>query len=59
METVKSVYGREPSKGVNPDEAVAIDRPMMTTHLGGEDFDIVLVNHIPSEFKKETVSPKH
>lgn len=24
------------------------------THLGGEDFDIALVNHILSEFKKET-----
>ena len=24
------------------------------THLGGEDFDIVLVNHLLKEFKKES-----
>ncbi|KIM73888.1 hypothetical protein PILCRDRAFT_801794 [Piloderma croceum F 1598] len=24
------------------------------THLGGEDFDVILVNHILAEFKKET-----
>jgi len=24
------------------------------THLGGEDFDVVLVNHLLAEFKKET-----
>ena len=35
VETIKSVFGREPNKGVNPDEAVAIGAAIQGAVLSG------------------------
>jgi molecular chaperone DnaK len=46
-ETVKSVFGREPSKGVNPDEAVAIGASIQGGVLAGNVTDILLLDVTP------------
>ncbi|KAJ7861830.1 DnaK protein, partial [Mycena olivaceomarginata] len=43
-ETVKSVFGREPSKGVNPDEAVAIGASIQGGVLAGSVTDVLLLD---------------
>jgi molecular chaperone DnaK len=43
-ETVKSIFGREPSKGVNPDEAVAIGASIQGGVLAGNVTDILLLD---------------
>jgi molecular chaperone DnaK len=47
VETVKSVFGREPSKGVNPDEAVAIGASIQGGVLAGNVTDILLLDVTP------------
>ncbi len=47
VETVKSVFGREPSKGVNPDEAVAIGAAIQGGVLAGNVTDILLLDVTP------------
>ena len=44
METVKTVFGREPNKGVNPDEAVAIGAAIQGAVLSGSIGDILLLD---------------
>jgi molecular chaperone DnaK len=46
-ETVKSIFGREPSKGVNPDEAVAIGAAIQGGVLAGDIRDILLLDVTP------------
>ena len=46
-ETVKTVFGCEPSKGVNPDEAVAIDASIQGGVLAGNVTDILLLDVTP------------
>src|SRR5882762_8558644 len=46
-ETVKSIFGREPSKGVNPDEAVAIGASIQGGVLAGIVTDILLLDVSP------------
>jgi molecular chaperone DnaK len=46
-ETVKSIFGREPSKGVNPDEAVAIGAAIQGGVLAGHVTDILLLDVTP------------
>jgi molecular chaperone DnaK len=46
-ETVKSVFGREPSKGVNPDEAVAIGASIQGGVLAGNVTDVLLLDVTP------------
>jgi molecular chaperone DnaK len=46
-ETVKSIFGREPSKGVNPDEADAIGASIQGGVLAGNVTDILLLNITP------------
>jgi molecular chaperone DnaK len=46
-ETVKSIFGREPSKGVNPDEAVAICASIQGGVLAGNVTDILLLDVTP------------
>ncbi len=46
-ETVKSVFGREPSKGVNPDEAVAKGAAIQGGVLAGNVTDILLLDVTP------------
>lgn len=47
VETVKSIFGREPSKGVNPDEAVAIGASIQGGVLSGNVTDILLLDVTP------------
>jgi molecular chaperone DnaK len=47
VETVKSLFGREPSKGVNPDEAVAIGASIQGGVLAGNVTDILLLDVTP------------
>ena len=42
VETVKSLFGKEPSKAVNPDEAVAMGAAIQGGILAGEVKDVVL-----------------
>ncbi|GJJ08608.1 hypothetical protein Clacol_002827 [Clathrus columnatus] len=54
-ETVKSVFGREPSKGVNPDEAVAIGAAIQGGVLAGHVTDILLLDVTPLSLGIETL----
>ena len=47
IETVKSVFGREPSKGVNPDEAVAVGAAIQGGVLAGSVTDVLLLDVTP------------
>lgn len=47
VETVKSVFKRDPSKGVNPDEAVAIGASIQGGVLSGQVTDILLLDVTP------------
>ncbi|KAI0261805.1 mitochondrial heat shock protein SSC1 precursor [Russula aff. rugulosa BPL654] len=55
-ETVKTVFGREPSKGVNPDEAVAIGASIQGGVLAGNVTDILLLDVTPLSLSIETLS---
>ena len=47
VEAVKGIFGREPSKGVNPDEAVAIGAAIQGGVLAGNVTDILLLDVTP------------
>lgn len=47
LETVKSIFKRDPSKGVNPDEAVAIGASIQGGVLSGQVTDILLLDVTP------------
>ncbi|KAI0669668.1 heat shock protein [Trametes maxima] len=55
VDTVKSVFGREPSKGVNPDEAVAIGAAIQGGVLAGNVTDILLLDVTPLSLGIETL----
>ena len=55
VETVKNVFGREPSKGVNPDEAVAIGACIQAGVLSGNVTDILLLDVTPLSLGIETL----
>ena len=55
VETVKSIFGREPSKGVNPDEAVAIGASIQGGVLAGNVTDILLLDVTPLSLGIETL----
>ncbi len=56
VEKVKEIFGREPHKGVNPDEVVAIGAAIQGGVLGGDiDKDIVLVDVTPLSLGIETL----
>ncbi|KAF8161333.1 heat shock protein 70 family [Crassisporium funariophilum] len=54
-ETVKTIFGREPSKGVNPDEAVAIGASIQGGVLAGNVTDILLLDVTPLSLGIETL----
>ena len=54
-ETVKSIFGREPSKGVNPDEAVAVGASIQGGVLAGNVTDILLLDVTPLSLGIETL----
>ncbi|KAJ5214210.1 Chaperone DnaK [Penicillium cf. viridicatum] len=54
-ESVKSIFGREPSKSVNPDEAVAIGAAIQGAVLAGEVTDVLLLDVTPLSLGIETL----
>ncbi len=54
QEAVKSFFGKEPSKGVNPDEVVALGAAIQAGVLGGEVKDILLLDVTPLTLSVET-----
>jgi molecular chaperone DnaK len=55
VETVKRVFGKEPHKGVNPDEVVAIGAAIQAGVLGGEVKDVLLLDVTPLTLAIETL----
>ena len=55
QESVRKIFGREPHKGVNPDEVVAIGAAIQAGVLGGEVKDILLLDVTPLTLSIETL----
>jgi molecular chaperone DnaK len=55
QETVSKFFGKEPHKGVNPDEVVAIGAAVQGGVLGGEVQDVVLLDVTPLSLGVETL----
>ena len=55
QEKVKAIFGQEPSRSVNPDEAVALGAAIQAGVLGGEVSDIVLLDVTPLTLGLETL----
>ena len=54
-EIVKKVFGKEPSSGVNPDEAVALGAAVQGGILAGEVTDVVLLDVTPLSLGIDTL----
>ena len=54
-EAVKSLFGKEPHRGVNPDEVVAIGAAIQAGVLGGEVKDVLLLDVTPLSLGIETL----
>lgn len=57
QEMVKSFFGKEPSKSVNPDEAVAVGAAVLGAQLGGDEIasNILLLDVVPLSISLETL----
>merc|ERR1719487_1221751 len=55
QETVSTMFGKQPSKGVNPDEAVAMGAAIQGGVLRGDVKDILLLDVTPLSFGIETL----
>jgi molecular chaperone DnaK len=54
-ETVKQIFGKEPNKGVNPDEVVAMGAAIQAGVLKGEVKDVLLLDVTPLSLGIETL----
>ncbi|MBL26739.1 MAG: molecular chaperone DnaK, partial [Rhodospirillaceae bacterium] len=54
IETVKNLFGREPHKGVNPDEVVAMGAALQGAALSGEVDEVLLLDVTPLSLGVET-----
>ncbi|MGH8520430.1 MAG: molecular chaperone DnaK [Gammaproteobacteria bacterium] len=55
QEVVKALFGREPRKDVNPDEAVAVGAAIQAGVLGGQVKDVLLLDVTPLSLGIETL----
>ncbi|MBI3948747.1 MAG: Hsp70 family protein, partial [Armatimonadetes bacterium] len=55
VEKVKSIFGKEPHKGVNPDEVVAVGAAIQAGVLKGEVRDVLLLDVTPLTLGIETL----
>jgi molecular chaperone DnaK len=55
QEMVKSLFGREPHKGVNPDEVVAVGAAIQGAVLAGDVKDVLLLDVTPLSLGIETL----
>jgi len=55
QEAVRRIFNREPHKGVNPDEVVAVGAAIQAGVLGGEVKDILLLDVTPLSLSIETL----
>ena len=55
QEAVRKFFGKEPHKGVNPDEVVAIGAAIQAGVLGGEVKDVLLLDVTPLTLSIETL----
>ncbi|MFQ5786201.1 MAG: molecular chaperone DnaK, partial [Alphaproteobacteria bacterium] len=55
IETVKTFFGREPHKGVNPDEVVAVGAAIQGAVLKGDVKDVLLLDVTPLSLGIETL----
>jgi molecular chaperone DnaK len=55
QEMVKGLFGKDPHKGVNPDEVVAIGAAIQAGVLGGEVKDVLLLDVTPLSLGIETL----
>jgi molecular chaperone DnaK len=55
QETVRTLFGREPHKGVNPDEVVAVGAAIQAGVLQGEVKDVLLLDVTPLSLGIETL----
>ncbi|MGT2477730.1 molecular chaperone DnaK [Paraburkholderia terrae] len=55
QETVRSFFGREPRKDVNPDEAVAVGAAIQAAVLSGDRKDVLLLDVTPLSLGIETL----
>ncbi|HEX5321579.1 MAG TPA: Hsp70 family protein, partial [Stellaceae bacterium] len=55
IETVKQIFGKDPNRGVNPDEVVAIGAAIQAGVLQGEVKDVLLLDVTPLSLGIETL----
>ncbi|MFQ6002949.1 MAG: Hsp70 family protein, partial [Candidatus Zixiibacteriota bacterium] len=55
QEVVKKLFGKEPHKGVNPDEVVAVGAAIQAAVLSGEAKDVLLLDVTPLSLGIETL----
>jgi molecular chaperone DnaK len=55
QEIVKGIFKKEPHKGINPDEAVAMGAAIQAGILGGEIKDVLLLDVVPLTLGIETL----
>ncbi|MDY6970751.1 MAG: molecular chaperone DnaK [Thermodesulfobacteriota bacterium] len=55
QDKVKDIFGREPNKGVNPDEVVAVGAAIQGGVLGGDVKDVLLLDVTPLSLGIETL----